>query len=341
MTVLVTGGAGHLGNNAVRALLARRRKVRVLVHKESASLDGLDVEKCAGDLLDRPSLDKALEGVETVYHFAGIVSLAPKDGPRVLHTNVRGTRNVVEACLARGVKRLVHCSSIHALACAGPGGVTDESRPANDGPSSNAYDRSKTESESEIGGGIARGLDAVIVNPTAVIGPHDYAPRLAGRALIDMYSGKLKVGVEGGFNWVDVRDVAAGALAAEARGRTGERYLLSGHWASFRSLGVAMRQATGRPGPKIVAPLWLAKLGVPFVGAHAKYTGSRPIYTAAELRVLKEHRHCDSTKARVELGIEPRPLASTIADTFSFYERAGLLEPGVHRGRSLSVEAFL
>ena len=102
-----------------------------------------------------------------------------------------------------------------------------------------------------------------------------------------------------------------------------------------------MRQATGRRGPKLVAPLWLARLGAPFIAAHANYTGSRPIYTAAELRVLKEHRHCDSTKARVELGFAPRPLASTIADTFSFYERAGLLEPGVHRGRSLSVEAFL
>lgn len=341
MTVLVTGAAGHLGNNVVRQLLARGRKVRVLVHSESASFDGLDLEKSPGDILDRSSLDGAFEGVDVVYHFAAKVSILPKEGPSVTRTNTLGPKNVVDACLAHRVRRLVHASSVHALTPGGSNGVTDENCAPNRDPGAPAYDRSKAAGEGEVRAGIERGLDAVIVNPTAVIGPHDYRPHLAGRALIDMYLGKLPTSVEGGFNWVDARDVVAGALAAETRGRTGENYLLSGHWAPMPDLAAMMERATGRRGPRLVSPLWLARIGVPFIGAYAKLTGSQPLYTGPSLRALTEHRECDNGKARTELGFAPRPLATTIAETFAFYERAGLLVNGVKRGTSLPAGACL
>jgi nucleoside-diphosphate-sugar epimerase len=325
MTVLVTGASGHLGNNVVRALSERGRKVRALVHASSASLDGLDVERVRGDVLDRGSLDGAFQGVEVAYHCAALVSISPSDGRRVLQTNVLGPRNVVDACLAHRVLRLVHVSSVHALAKPGPSGVTDESCGPSLDPKAPAYDRSKAAGEEEIRAGIRRGLDAVTVNPTGIIGPHDYAPRRAGRALITMYRGRLPMNIAGGFNWVDVRDVAAGALAAEARGRTGERYLLSGHWASMPEVAALMRACTGRAGPRLVAPLWLARLALPFLSAWAKLTGSEPLYTGPSLRALTEHRACSSAKAEAELGFASRPLAQTIADTFAFYGRAGLL----------------
>ncbi len=341
MTVLVTGAAGHLGNNVARQLLARGRKVRVLVHSESAAFDGLNVEKRSGDILARPSLDAAFEGVEVVYHFAATVSIVPKEGPLVMRTNILGVKHVVDACLTHRVKRLVHCSSVHALTPGGSNGVTDENCTARLDPGAPAYDRSKTAGEAEVRAGVERGLDAVIVNPTAVMGPHDYAPHLAGRALIDMYLGKLPMNVAGGFNWVDARDVAAGALAAETLGRTGENYLLSGHWAAMPDVAAMMAQATGRRGPRLVAPLWLVKLGLPFVSAYASLRGSQPLYTGPSLRALTEHRTCDNARARDELGFAPRPLSATIADTFAFYEQAGLLRNGVHRGTSLPAGAFL
>lgn len=340
-TVLVTGAAGHLGNNIVRGLLARGRTVRMLEHVESRSLDGLPVEKRRGDILDRPSLDAACEGVDVVYHCAAIVSIAPAHDPRVIQTNTLGTKNMVEACLARGVRRLVHASSIHALAPRGSNGVTDESCAPNLGRHATSYDRSKVAGEAEVRAGIARGLDAVIINPAAVIGPHDYRPHLAGRALIDMYLGKLPMSVAGGFNWVDARDVAMGALAAESRGGAGERYLLSGHWASLPDMASMMEAATGRRGPRLVAPLWLARVGVPYLAAFAALTRSQPLYTAPALRALTEHRECSNAKARRELGFAPRPLERTIADTFRFYEQAGLLQPGAKRGRSLPAGAFI
>ena len=341
MIVLVTGAAGHLGNNLVRQLLARGRKVRVLVHSESASLDGLDVEKRSGDILDRPSLDGAFENVEVVYHFAATVSIIPKEGPRVTRTNTLGPKNVVDACLVHRVRRLVHASSVHALTPGGSNGVTDENCAPNLDPDAPAYDRSKAAGEAEVRAGIKRGLDAVIVNPTGVIGPHDYVPHLAGRALIDMYLGTLPMNVAGGFNWVDARDVAAGALAAEARGRTGENYLLSGHWAPMPDIAAKMQASTGHRGPRLVAPLWLAQVGLPFIGAYATLTGSQPLYTGPSLRALTEHRECNNAKARAELGFGPRPLEQTITDTLAFYAQAGLLERGAKRGTSLPAGAFL
>ena len=341
MITLVTGAAGHLGNNIVRQLLARGRKVRVLVHSESAAFDGLDVERRSGDILDRPSLDGAFEGVEVVYHFAAMVSIIPKEGPRATRTNTLGPKNVVDACLSHRIRRLVHASSVHALTPGGSDGVTDENCAPNLDPGAPAYDRSKALGEAEIRAGIKSGLDAVIVNPTGVMGPHDYIPHLAGRALIDMYLGKLPMNVSGGFNWVDARDVAAGALAAETRGRTGESYLLSGHWAPMPDVAAMMEQATGHRGPRLVAPLWLARVGLPFIAAYSALTDSQPLYTGPSLRALTEHRECNNAKARAELGFAPRPLEQTIADTFAFYEQAGLLEAGVKRGTSLPAGAFL
>jgi len=341
MITLVTGAAGHLGNNVVRQLLARGRKVRVLVHSESASLNGLDVEKRSGDILDRASLDGAFENVEVVYHFAARVSIIPKEGPRATRTNTLGPKNVVDACLAHRVRRLVHASSVHALTPGGSNGVTDEKCAPNLDPGAPAYDRSKAAGEAEVRAGIARGLDAVIVNPTGVMGPHDYRPHLAGRALIDMYHGKLPMNVAGGFNWVDARDVAVGALAAEARGRSGENYLLSGHWAPMPEIAAMMGRATSRRGPSLVAPLWLARVGLPFISAYSALTGAQPIYTGPSLRALTEHRECNNAKARAELGFRPRPLESTVAETLSFYEQAGLLRDGAKRGTSLPAGEFL
>jgi dihydroflavonol-4-reductase len=341
MSVLVTGASGHIGNNVVRQLLARGRKVRVLVHSESASLDGLDVERRSGDILDRSTLDDAFSGIEVVYHFAAMVSIIPKEGPRATRTNTLGPRNVVDACLAHRVRRLVHASSVHALTPGGSRGVTDERCAPNVHAGAPAYDRSKAAGEAEVRAGIERGLDAVIVNPTGVMGPHDYVPHLAGRALIDMYLGKLPMNVAGGFNWVDARDVALGALAAEARGRTGENYLLSGQWAPMPEIAALMEQATGRRGPKLIAPLWLARVGLPFIAAYSALTGAQPLYTGPSLRALTEHRHCDNVKARAELGFSPRPLAATVSETLAFFEQAGLLKIGVTRGASLPAGAFL
>ncbi|HEY7954220.1 MAG TPA: NAD-dependent epimerase/dehydratase family protein, partial [Polyangia bacterium] len=186
MKVVVTGAAGHIGGNLTRALIARGERPRVLVRSDRRALDGLDVEVVDGDVRDRASLERAFDGAERVFHLAAHISISPGEEELVEAINVRGVKNVVEACLARGVKRLIHFSSIHALASEPTGTPVDESRPlAADSPLT--YDRSKAGGEREVRAGIERGLDAVVVNPTGVIGPHDYRPSRMGEVFLSLY----------------------------------------------------------------------------------------------------------------------------------------------------------
>lgn len=169
---VVTGACGHLGNNLVRRLLAEGRRVRAVDLAPSRSLEDLDVEFVSADVLDADSMRKAFARAEVVYHLAARISISGDPSGEVWVTNVRGVRNAAEAALACGVQRLVHCSSVHAFdleRCTG--GIVDESSPRSVRPGLPAYDRSKAAGEAELRRVVSRGLGAVVVNPTGVIGP--------------------------------------------------------------------------------------------------------------------------------------------------------------------------
>lgn len=324
MKVVVTGAAGHIGGNLVRALLARGVKPRVVVRSDRRALEGLDVEVVDGDVRDPASLERAFAGAERVFHLAAHISISPGEEELVQAINVRGVKNVVEACLSQRVKRLIHFSSIHALTSDPVDTPVDEARPlADDSPLT--YDRSKAGGERAIQAGIARGLDAVVVNPTGVIGPHDYRPSRMGEVFLALYHRKMPGLVAGGFNWVDVRDVVDGALAAAERGRAGERYLLSGHRLTIRELAGLVEEVTGRRAPKIVSPMWLARASAPVATWIAIKSGKRPLFTSASLAALRNHKLVSHDKASRELGYQPRPARDTISDTFAWFKEAHAL----------------
>lgn len=322
MTIVVTGASGHVGGNLVRALIERRRSCRAIVRQDQRALEGLDVERVYADVLDGHSLTRAFQGADVVYHLAGRISIACEEGGRVYQTNVIGTRNVVSACLQCGVKRLVHFSSIHAFSQNPVDAPLDESRPRV-GPKALAYDRSKALGEAEVRAGIERGLDAVVVNPTAVLGPCDFKPSLMGQVLIDVYRRRLSVLVEGGFDWVDVRDVVQGAMAAEAKGRTGENYLLSGQWLSIRELAQVVQDVTGARPRSWVCPMWLARFAAPFAETQARLFGKRPLFTRDSLASLRGSHNISRKKAQEDLGYSARPIAETIRDTFDWLKSSG------------------
>ena len=325
MTItVVTGAAGHVGGVLVRALQARGRAVRALVHHDRRALERLVLETVAGDVRDPASLRRAFAGADVVYHAAAHISLRMNDGQRLHAVNVLGTRNVVEACLHAGVRRLIHFSSIHALQQEPLDVPVDESRPRVDERHAIPYDRSKAAAEREVERGLARGLDAVILNPTAIVGPHDYRPSHFGAVLLALSRGRLPALVTGGFDWVDVRDVVAGAIRAEERAAAGARYLLSGHWASAREVAALVERAAGTPAPRLVFPLALAHLGAPFATAWANLAGRRPLYTTVSLRTLRSNQVIDHRRATEELDYHPRPLQKTIADTVQWLKESGL-----------------
>jgi dihydroflavonol-4-reductase len=324
--IAVTGAAGHLGAILVRELLARGVRVKALVYGNTRSIDQLDVELMHVDIRDEHGLQQAFAGVDVVYHLAAKISIT-SDTRDLESVNVGGTRAVVNSCQAAHVRRLVHFSSVHALA-GRPGDLpVDEHNPPADSDSDLPYDRSKARAEREVLAGVAAGLPAVIVNPTGVIGPYDYRPSNMGEALLAMYHRTIPSLVDGGFDWVDGRDVAVGAMAAAERGRVGERYLLGGHWASLAQLSAMIADATGAKTLRAVCPMPVARTAAPLVSLYSRLRGRPPLFTSQSLRILRGHRVVRSDKASRELGFTARPLAETIADTFAWFGEAGMLEP--------------
>jgi nucleoside-diphosphate-sugar epimerase len=322
----VTGASGHIGSNLIRAMVAQGRKVRALQHVNQRNIQGLGAEIVAGDVCHPDSLRKAFKGADVVYHLAARISLESNDYPVLEPINVTGVKNVVEACIDCKVRRLVHFSSIHAFIQESIGKPIDETCPLVEPKNCPPYDRTKAAGEKIVYDAIERGLDAVIISPTAVIGPYDWEPSFLGEALLNLARGKMPALVAGGFDWVDVRDVVAGALAAEKKAPTGAKFLLSGHFASVCDLAVMVEEIMGTPAPKLVMPKWLAFVGAPFMAGFARMTGNRPLYTSASVRALSSGQDVSHDKAARELGYTPRPLRQTIVDTFEWFHESGYLQ---------------
>jgi dihydroflavonol-4-reductase len=323
---VVTGASGHIGGNLVRALLEEGRRVRCLVRKDRRALEGLDVETVEGDIFDPASLGGLMKGAGTVFHLAGRISIVGSDGGLVEKTNIGGVRSVVQACLDSRIDRLVHVSSIHSFNTHPNDTLIDETRDLAVGPAHMPYDRSKAGGQMAVLEGVTRGLNAVIVNPGAVIGPNDFKVSRMGEVVLDIFHSRLPALVDGGYNWVDARDVAAGAIAAEKRGRTGQSYLLTGHWVHICEVSAIISRLTGRKTPMMATPLWLAGLASYFSLAAGKLSGKTPKFTPGAIRSIQMHRHISHEKATRELGYMPRPFEETVRDTLEWFQKAGMLD---------------
>ncbi|MBN1335641.1 MAG: NAD-dependent epimerase/dehydratase family protein [Deltaproteobacteria bacterium] len=321
MHALVTGASGHLGTNLIHRLVARGHRVRALVRGDAPWLGG--VERVQGDVLDPASLEKAVAGVDVVFHLAGVISVVGERGGLVRRVNVEGTRNVLAAA---GMRRIVHMASIHAFRQDPVNAPLDETRPLADRPEDHAYDRSKAEAMRLV---LQRAADTVVVAPTAVIGPYDWRRSRMGAVLLACFNGRLPAVVPGGYDWVDARDVAEGTLAAAERGRPGEVYLLGGAWTSVRALAEQAARVAGLGAPRWTCPAWLARSAAPLGVAWAHLRGTEPIFTPESIRVLAtSNPHIDYGKAKRDLGYSARPLAATLEDTCRWFREAGRLAPG-------------
>jgi dihydroflavonol-4-reductase len=319
--IAVTGASGLLGGNLVRELLAQGCRVRALIHQDERAISNLDLEIVRADLADPSSLERAFAGVDVVYHLASLISLRMDAWDEVHQVNVIGTRNVVDACLRGGVRRLVHVSSTHSRQPEPFDQPLDENRPLITDTTLPPYDRSKALGEMEIQKGIERGLDSVILLPSAIVGPFDFRPSFVGDGLQLMQRGGLPALTAGGYNWVDARDVAAGAICAANVASAGSRYILSGHWLSIRDVAVMAAQIGGTRAPRIVLPLWLAELALPIMEKLATLRGSQPLYTRVMLNALRSNQFITHARATRDLGYAPRPFHETLTDTLAWFSQ--------------------
>ncbi|MEZ4775368.1 MAG: NAD-dependent epimerase/dehydratase family protein [Bacteroidia bacterium] len=312
MKVAITGATGHIGANLTRQLLEKGISPRILGRNDLRAVEGLDVEVISGDIMDPASIDRLVAGAEVVFHLAAKISITGDPDGSVFHTNVEGPQHVVNACLKAGVRRLVHFSSIHAFQQSPIDEALNESR-TKTGPEGFAYDRSKAAGEEVVRKAVASGLEVIILNPTSVIGPYDFKPSFLGSGLWDIYHHKVPALLRGGFDWVDARDVAAAAIQAMEKGKSGEQYLLSGQWRSLAEIADILCNLYNRRAPRVVLPHIFAQAGLPFLQAFTALTGSPPLFTKESLAALRTGNLLISNqKAREDLSFNPGPIEDTL-----------------------------
>jgi len=325
MRIAVTGANGHVGVNLCKALLDLGHEVYALSHKNTQGLKDLPVILMKGDVLDPRSLSLLLNKIDIVYHLAARISISGDQDGMVRRINLEGTQNILNCALDNNVKRFIHFSSIHAFQQFPQNQLLDETRPLVD-LKGFAYDISKASGERAVLEAVNKGLNAVILSPTAIIGPSDPQPSLIGNAVLQFYHRKIPSLVPGGYNWVDVRDVVTGAVSAISKGRTGEKYLLAGHWHSLTEFSGLIQHHSGKKTVKTILPFWLARVGLPFIHFYSTVTGSKPLYTSESLTILSEGNALIShAKAKEELGFTPRPFSDTIRDLLEWFGQQGYL----------------
>jgi dihydroflavonol-4-reductase len=317
---LVTGATGHIGNVLVRKLLERGEKVRVLILPDEcrAPLAGLDVEPFEGDVLDLDSLFKSMRGVRGVFHLAGVISIMPGTDALVRRVNIEGTKNILQVAKEMKVDRLVYTSSIHAIKRVEEG-IIDESLPYDPDNPYGEYDRAKAEATLEVEKAAQAGLEAVIICPTGVIGPYDFRGSLMGSVIRTAAENRPTLYVDGAYDFVDVRDVADGLIAAMEKGRRGESYILSGQKISVRYLLETVREITGRYFFKMKVPFDLATFAALFTPMYYSLAKVTPRFTPYALEVLRSNSNISHSKATHELGYQPRPLYESIRDAVKWF----------------------
>jgi dihydroflavonol-4-reductase len=328
-TILVTGATGHIGNVLVRKLIEKGEKVRALIlpGEDTSPLTGLEVEQVPGDVLDTSSLWESFRGVKGVFHLAGIITIMPGENPLVRRVNVEGTVNVLKTAMKAGVARLVYTSSIHALARLPHGTSVDESASFDPENPYGAYDQSKAQATLEVQKAAEAGLNAVIACPTGVIGPFDFRGSMMGSVIRSAALRRPTPYVDGAYDFVDVRDVADGLIAAAETGRAGEAYILSGQRISIRYLLETVHEITGRGFPRFKIPFAVAELAAQFTPLYYRLTRASPRFTPYSLEVLQSNSDISHAKATRELGYRPRPLYESIRDAIHWFIEATAHRP--------------
>ncbi len=326
MLYFVTGAAGHLGSVVTRQLAQSGNEVRALVLPNEEHPPE-NAELYIGDVLDKESIRPCFENLNgrrlTVIHCAGIVSIASKFDQAVYDVNVTGTKNIVDLCAEYNVFKLVYVSSVHAIPELPHGTTITEVAEFSPELIVGSYARTKAEATAYVLGAARRGLNACAVHPSGITGPYDNGRGHLTSLVIDYCSSKLTSGVRGGYDFVDVRDVAAGIIAAAEKGRCGECYILSNKFYRVREILFMLHQITGKRKISHFLPTWFVKITASLAEMYYKLRKVPPLFTAYSIYTLNTNARFSHQKAVSELGYTTRDMKETLTDTVNWLKAAG------------------
>ena len=325
MKVLVTGATGFIGGHLVRALKARGYDVRALVRDQSSTLtlENTGVEVVPGDVRDRESVARALEGCQAVFHCAALYTFWSLEPREVYQVNVEGTKTVFEEALKSGVKGAVYTSTVSTIGIPKKGVGTEEMEPS---PRDliGHYKRSKYQGEKEALRAASKGLPVVVVNPTAPVGPWDVKPTPTGGIVLDFLRGRIPAYVNTGMNMVDVEDVATGHILALEKGQPGQRYILGNRNMTLKELLRTLESITGKKGPRLRVPINLVvALGIIDQLIEGKLLRRRPRIPLEGMRVARKPMYVSSAKAIRELGLPQSPVEGALEKAVRWFRDNG------------------
>lgn len=321
MLCLVTGGAGFIGSHVVRMLLEKKYNVRVLAlpSEPRNRLNGLNVEIMDGDLTDPADLEKALKGVDYVFHLAAVHAQWMPDFAPMYRVNVDGTRLLLEKSREMGVKRIVYTSTQNVIGW-NPRGLSDEETPFKEFKKSSHYTKSKYLAEQAVWKFIEENdsPEIVILNPSGPFGPGDTGP--TGKVVQDFLRGKIPFFFYGYFNVIDVDDLALGQVIALEKGKPGNRYILAGHDVSLQQFFELLEKVSGVSAPSLRLPRFLV-YGIGFIMEKASdwFTHRPPKMTVDRVRQRGRKKLLDNSKIR-SLGLQIRPIEETLKRTVDYHK---------------------
>ena len=316
---LVTGATGFLGRAVAEELVRRKAQVYALVLHDDPYTDLLpkEVRTVIGDVCDKSSLSDFFADADSrtcVIHCAGIVSVASRPGPRLYQVNVGGTWKVLRQCMEHDVGKMVYVSSVHAIPEKSKGCIISEDCEFSPGLVDGDYAKSKAAATELVFDAAERGLNASIVFPSGIIGPGD----LQGGSFTSMaksfLSGKLPFAVRGGYDFVDVRDVARGILACSESGEPGKGYILSGCYVTIRRMLQLVGKAAKLKYRSICLPLGLARLAAPYYERRSLRERKPLFFTPYSVSVLASNGQFSHAAASERFAYQPRPIEETLGD---------------------------
>jgi dihydroflavonol-4-reductase len=328
MTTLVTGASGFLGSHVARQLVARGEDVRVLMRPSSTNraVADLSLEYVTGDLRDPASLDRALAGVQYVFHVAADYRLWARKSSEIYDSNVGGTKNLLDAAKRAKVEKFIYTSTVATIAVDRPK-LPTEATDARLEEMVGHYKRSKWMAEREALNAAREGLPVMVAMPTTPVGPGDWKPTPTGKIILDFLNGKMPGYVETGLNFVGAEACAEGHLLVAEKGKVGERYLLGAENLTLKQMLDALSKITGLPAPSLKIPHGLA-LGVAYMNTiFSRLIGKEPQIPIEGVKIAKHMMFVDCSRAQRELGFRPGSVVAALERAVRWYETNGYVKP--------------